>query len=336
MYQEAGEAALATANHLEDNTVILRDLVKKINLFKPAFVVTCARGSSDHAATYAKYMIEKYLGLPVVSHAPSMSSVYLKPLQLKKALFITISQSGKSPDLIKSARLAREQGALTVAFVNAPASPLAKICQYVIPLCAGSEVSVAATKSYILSLVAIANFVGKMTQDNLLNEAIKLLPEKLSQAWQLDWSSALPLLKNAQNFFVVGRGFGLGIAQEAALKFKETSGLHAEAYSAAEVRHGPMALIKKDFPIFMFVPNDRSVESFDKAAKDFIARGAKVISVGKQYKGGITLPTVEFSHPELDVICMIQSFYKMVNKLSLIRGYNPDIPPFLKKETITL
>ena len=336
MFIEAGEASAYVQKFLDTTSEKFEKLIAEIIKFDPNFVVTCARGSSDHAATYAKYMIEKSLGLAVVSHAPSMSSVYARPLKLDKALFITISQSGGSPDLIKSAKLAREQGALTVAFCNVTLSPLAEVCEYVIPLCAGPENSVAATKSYILSLVAIANLVGKLTQDNELNKAIKTLPEKLAQAWNLDWSNATPVLKNAHNFFVVSRGLGLGIAQEAALKFKETSGLHAEAYSSAEVRHGPMALIKKDFPILLFVPNDASTDSFDKIAKDFIDRGAKVISAGKAYEGGITLPTVQSVHPSLSVICMIQSFYKMINSLALARGYDPDSPPFLKKVTETI
>lgn len=336
MFIEAGEASWLAAEHIEKTAAIMENLVKVIGSYKPTAIMTCARGSSDHAATYAKYMFEKYLGLPVVSHAPSMSSVYCRPLYMKNTLFITISQSGESPDLIKSAVLARKQGALTVAIVNQTSSPLAKSCDYILPLCAGPEISVAATKSYILSLVAIANLTGQLSQDKTLIAAMKLLPKKLSQAWDLNWSPLINILENARNFFVIGRGFSFGIAQEAALKFKETSGLHAEAYSAAEVKHGPMALIKKDFPVLMFVANDELAGSFDKAAKDFIENGATVIVVGKSYEGAIALPTVENSHPELAVICMIQSFYRMVNKLSLIRGYDPDLPPSLKKVTATL
>lgn len=336
MFVEAGQASISAKEHLNTTVGMLDEIVQRIDEFNPSFVVTCARGSSDHAATYGKYLIEKNIGLPVVSHAPSMSSIYARPLRMEKALFIAISQSGGSPDLVKSAQLARERGALTIALVNVTSSPLADVCEFVLPLCAGEEKSVAATKSYILSLVAIANLVGAWMPSDELNKALSQLPEKLSEAWSYDWSAALPILQEAQNFFVVGRGFSLGIAQEAALKFKETAGLHAEAYSAAEVRHGPMAIIKKYFPIFMFVPNDRSSESFDLAASEFIDRGAKVITVGKSYKGAVSLPTVDVELPELNVICMIQSFYKLMNQLSLDRGYNPDVPPFLKKVTETV
>ena len=336
MFTEAGETPASVQDYISSTSSLMADIVSRIRHFDPAFVITCARGSSDHAATYAKYMIEKHLGLPVVSHAPSMSSLFKSPLKLTNALFLAISQSGGSPDLIESAKLARQQGALTIALVNETTSPLASTCEHVIPLCAGPELSVAATKSYILSLVAIADLTAHLAQDQNLLSDIKKLPGKLSQAWALDWAAALAILAKARNFFVVGRGLGLGIAQEAALKFKETSGLHAEAYSAAEVRHGPMALVKKDMPVLLFVPKDVSTKSFDVVAEDFITRGAKVISIGKSYQGGITLLTIDSLSPELSVICMIQTFYKLVNRLSIERGFNPDMPPSLRKITETI
>ncbi|PHZ84771.1 SIS domain-containing protein [Paremcibacter congregatus] len=336
MFSEAGEASASARIYLSRATSALQRVVEKIHLFDPALVITCARGSSDHAATYAKYMIEKHLGLPVASHAPSMSSLFKRPLKMDRALFICISQSGGSPDLVESAKLARQQGAFTVALVNETASPLAEACEYVIPLYAGPELSVAATKSYILSLVAIAHLTACLSRDQDLLADIETLPQKLSDAWTLEWGAALPILTPARNFFVVGRGLGLGIAQEAALKFKETSGLHAESYSAAEVRHGPMALVEKNMPVLLFVPQDASTKSFDVIAEDFIQRGAKVISVGKSYRGAVVLPTIDGLAPELSVICMIQTFYKLVNRLSLERGLNPDSPPSLRKVTETV
>jgi glucosamine--fructose-6-phosphate aminotransferase (isomerizing) len=336
MYKEAGEAPVRVADHLADVFLLVQQIAEVIKSFDPDFVVTCARGSSDHAATYAKYLIEKKLGLPVVSHAPSMSSVFARPLKLKKALFIAISQSGASPDLVKSAEMARKQGALTLAFVNASDSPLEKACEYSIPLFAGAETSVAATKSYILSLVAVANLVATIADDQDLKTGLSGLSNDLKKAWELDWSPALATLEKATNFFVVGRGLGLAIAQETALKFKETSGLHAEAYSAAEVLHGPMALVNEGFPILLFSPSSEAKPSTNKLAEQAIARGASVMSVGATYEGATSLAAVADVHPVLAPICAIQSFYRFVNMVSVHRGYDPDTPPNLRKVTETL
>jgi len=142
---------------------------------------------------------------------------------------------------------ARAAGAHIVALVNAEDSPLAQLADDLIPLCAGTERSVAATKSYITSLAAIVQLVANWTRDAQLAAALQQAPELLERAWQLDWSAAVTHLTAANNLYVIGRGLGLAIAQEAALKFKETCGLHAEAVSAAELRHGPMALVGAAF-----------------------------------------------------------------------------------------
>ncbi len=222
------------------------ELGEALRRFAPRAVVTCARGSSDHAATYARYLIETRTGLLASSAAPSVSSLYATKADLESVLFLAISQSGASPDLLAAARAARDAGALVVALVNAEESPLARAASHAIPLRAGLESSVAATKSYIASLTAIVQLVGSWTQDDELRAALEGAPDQLASAWQLDWSAAIEYLRPANNLFVVGRGLGLGIAQEAALKLKETCGLHAEAFSSAELRHGPVALVGRD------------------------------------------------------------------------------------------
>ncbi|MBO6504943.1 MAG: SIS domain-containing protein [Kordiimonadaceae bacterium] len=337
MHKEALEAPERVAEFLAARRDNLMPVVQAIRDFGPRFVVTCARGSSDHSATYAKYLVEKKLGLPVVSHAPSMSSVFEQPLNFDGALFVAISQSGGSPDLIKSAEMAGAGGAMTIAFVNATGSKLAEVCDHVVPLMAGPETSIAATKSYIASLTAVASLVAELAEDLALKEALLHLPAHLKQAAGLDWSAAKQALIDASNFYVVARGLGLGIAQETALKFKETSGLHAEAFSAAEVRHGPMALVKHGFPILMYAPSNAASLSFLEAAEQAVEAGASVLSVGADIKGAkAVLPTVDDVHPALAPITMIQSFYPMVNALSIERGYDPDKPPQLRKVTETL
>src|SRR5262249_44636034 len=191
----------------------------------PRAVVTCARGGSDHAATFAKYLIETRLGILTSSAAPSVSSVYAAKADLSGTGFVPISQSGASPDLLATVANAKSAGAMIIALVNVETSPLARAADFTIPLCAGTEQSVAATKSYIASLAALVHLVASWADDDELSEALLRAPARLERAWKLDWRAALPHLHTARDLYVVGRGLGLGIAQEAALKLKETCGL---------------------------------------------------------------------------------------------------------------
>jgi glucosamine--fructose-6-phosphate aminotransferase (isomerizing) len=160
------------------------------------------------------------------------------------------------------------------------------------------------------------------------------LPAQLAQAWQLDWQPMVELLTPASNLFVLGRGLGLAAAQEAALKFKETCGLHAEAFSGAEVRHGPMALAKQNLPALMFVQNDEAREGMEALARDLSASGARVLMAGGEAPDMMRLPTVP-ADAVVAPILFIQTFYRWAAELALARGFNPDRPPHLKKVTET-
>ena len=336
MYGEAAEAAEVAGRQLAALAEPMRALGQRLRDLDPGVVITCARGSSDHAATFAKYLIETHAGVPVASHAPSTSSIYATAWRgLERVLFLAISQSGQSPDLIVSARAAKEAGALVVAMVNDPVSPLAELADVSIPLMAGPERSVAATKSYIASLLAITHLVAEWRQDASLSAALVDAPGVLRQAWALDWRPALAPLGEASNLFVVGRGSSFGIAQEAALKLKETCGLHAEAYSAAEMKHGPMAIVGSGFPVLMLVPNDAAREAFEPLARDFVERGAIVMAAGADWPGVVSLPVVQGLHPALAPVASILSFYKLAAQLSIARGLHPDRPPHLRKVTKT-
>lgn len=335
MYQEAAEAAVAVERLLVSSRAALEPLAARIEDISPPFVATCARGSSDHAATFAKYLIERTLGLAVTSFAPSIASVYGAPLKLDGTLYLSISQSGGSPDLVAAARLAREQGALTVALVNVEASPLAEACEYVVPLKAGPETSVAATKSFIASLAVVLALVARLQGRTPTESGLAALPAALKKAWQHDASDAIKILANARNLFVIGRGPGLGVASEAALKFKETCGIHAEAFSAAEVRHGPMAIVERGFPVVLFsTPHDPD-GGVASLAEDFIACGAQVVSFGRAFKGAINIPVPETLDPYTAFVCQVQAFYRLVNGVSIARGLDPDRPPHLRKVTET-
>src|SRR6185437_2708162 len=249
MFAEAGEAADAIARQLEENRHAIASLAQWLRAHPPRFIATCARGSSDHAATYGQYLFETQLGLVTASASPSIASVYAVKPKLQDALFIAISQSGRSPDLLLSTDLARAAGARVVVLVNDESAPLAQLAHHVIPLRAGRETSVAATKSYLCSLAALLQLTASWSGNEALSSALHALPQALRQAWSMDWSPLIAGLRDARDLFVVGRGLGLAAAQEAALKLKETCGLHAEAFSSAEVMHGPMAIVGAGFPV---------------------------------------------------------------------------------------
>jgi len=335
MYQEAVQAPLAVNTQLAQNASQLRELGARLRAEPPRAVVTCARGSSDHAATYARYLIEAHTHVLTSSAAPSVSSVYEAQSDLQGTLFIAISQSGKSPDLLAATRNAKDSGALTVALCNTIDSPLMHLVDVAVPLHAGPERSVAATKSYITSLSCIAQLLANWVEDRRLLATLPQVPEMLARAWECDWTRAVETLRGAVNLFVVARGFGLGIAQEAALKLKETCGLHAEAFSSAEVKHGPMALVRAGFPVLMFTQRDETRVGIQELSAEFAARGARVLIAGAEAAGAISLPAIA-SHPVVEPLLTIQSFYRMANELALARGLDPDRPPHLNKVTETV
>jgi glucosamine--fructose-6-phosphate aminotransferase (isomerizing) len=335
MALEALEAPAAVARALDLNRAIVRDLGAVLRARKPRAVVTCARGSSDHAATFAKYLIETRTGVLTSSAAPSVSSVYETPAQLADTVCLAISQSGRSPDLLSSVEAAKRGGAFVVALVNVEDSPLAALADVTVPLRAGPELSVAATKSYITALACVIHVVAEWAEDSELKAALDGAPELLTQAGRLDWSAAVEALTPARNLFTVGRGLGFGIAQEAALKFKETCGLHAEAFSSAEVRHGPMALVTEGFPVLAFAQDDATRPGIEALVADLSRDGAKVLLAGAETPAATVLPTLK-ANPVLQPMLAIQSFYGMAAALSHARGFDADRPPHLNKVTKTV
>ena len=336
MFREAQESAAVVARQLAANEAVVSALAQSLREAPPRFIVTCARGSSDHAAAYAKYVFETQLGIATASASPSVSSVYAAEQQWRDALFIAISQSGKSPDLLRTAEAAKRAGARVVALVNVADSPLAALADTVIPLHAGPERSVAATKSYLAALAAVLHLCARWSGDAELDAALPTLPDALRKSWDADWSSLHEGLVGAHNLFVVGRGFGLGIALEAALKFKETCGLHAEAFSAAEVKHGPMALVGPDFPVLCFAQDDDTLAGTLAVAREFRGRGAQVFVAAPGQHGPGTLPVPGGLPALCTPLLIIQSFYRAASELALRRGFNPDVPPHLNKVTETV
>ncbi|WP_331010994.1 SIS domain-containing protein, partial [Sphingomonas sp.] len=215
MASESREAPAVVARMLTENRAALQILGERLRANPPQVVVTCARGSSDHAATYGKYLIETLTGVPVASAAPSITSLYAAPMSAANAVVIAVSQSGRSPDLLATVSAYRAGGAYVVALVNDATSPLAEMADAFLPLHAGPERAVAATKSCIAALAGLAAIAAAWSEDAALTAALDRLPDALAASLALDWSAATDALRDVTRMFVLGRGFGLGIAQEA-------------------------------------------------------------------------------------------------------------------------
>lgn len=335
MFAEAREAGAVVVRQRRMNADAAAALGAACRATPPRAVVTVARGSSDHAATFAKYLIEMRTGTLVSSIAPSVSSLYGGTPRLADVLCLVISQSGRSPDLLAAVDAAAAGGATVAALVNVADSPLAARADYLLPLHAGAEISVAATKSFIAALAAILHLVSEWTDDAALRRELDGLPDLLGAAWDCDWAPLVERLHHVRGLYVLGRGPGLAVAQEAALKFKETCGLHAEAFSAAEVRHGPMALVGPGFPLLVFRQADAGADGIDALISEVALRGGEVLVAGGPAPGAISLPSPA-AGPLIAPLLQILSFYRVVNALSVARGYDPDAPPHLRKVTETV
>lgn len=335
--REAAESAAVALRQRTENAAIMADLAGRLRIKRPAFVATCARGSSDHAATYGKYLIELALGLPVASLGPSLASVYGGELDLSRALFIAVSQSGRSPDALRLTEAAKRADALVVGFVNDEASPLAEMVDVLVPLRAGPEHSVAATKSFLATCLAFLHLAAEWAQDDALSAALAQAPEALDAAGRCDWGPALSAWREARSLYVIGRGLSFGIAQEIALKFKETCRIHAEAFSAAEVRHGPLALVGPGFPALALDPGDEGSTSVADAASALAQFGADLCYAGAREGGhGTSLPLPPALPAPLLPLAQVRAFYGAVAALAKSRGLDPDRPPHLAKVTRTV
>lgn len=334
--REAAEAAEVAARQISANADAMAELGERLRRRRPAFIATCARGSSDHAMTYGKYLLERTLSLPVASLGPSLASVYREELDLSGAVFIAASQSGRSPDALQLTETAKRGGALTVGLINDMESPLAALVDIALPLGAGPETSVAATKSFLATGIALLHLTAAWSSERGLADALVRSPELLRQAGLCDWSPFLLRLKDATSLYVIGRGLGLGIAQEMALKFKETCRIHAEAFSAAEVLHGPLALVGPGFPALVLDPADEGSESTLSVARNFAGLGAEVAYAGSDVAPGIALPVPPESPAALMPLLQARAFYGGIAALAAARGLDPDRPPHLRKVTQTL
>jgi glutamine---fructose-6-phosphate transaminase (isomerizing) len=326
----------AVTRFLDGSRVALPAAGAKLREKNPPFLASIARGSSDHVTAFLKYSSELTAGIPVASLGPSIASIYDATLKLGSAATLSISQSGKSPDIVSMTKMARKSGALTIAITNAINSDLALASDLPIDVLAGPERSVAATKSFVSSAVAGLALIGHWTNDPKLLAAIDDLPAALEKAIACDWSPFAAALENENSLFVLGRGPSFAISNEIALKFKETSGVHAESYSAAEVMHGPKAIVGQGFPVLVLASRDAAETSLVDAADRLADQGAAVFLTSSRSSKATALPFIATSHPLTDPLALLVSFYAFVEGFARSRGLNPDEPPHLRKVTETI
>ena len=336
MRREVLEIPSAVERLLRDGKDGIQATADAVRAQSPAFMVSVARGSSDHVATYLKYASELLLGTPIASIGPSIASIYNRQLNLEGSVCLSVSQSGKSPDIVEMARMARAGGALSIAMTNHPQSPLAKVADHTLDLHAGPELSVAATKTFVNSAVAGIWLLAEWAEDAALLKAIHDLPSKLESAVQIDWPTARQALEGRNSIYCLGRGPAYAISNEAALKFKETCQIHAESYSSAEVLHGPVSIIDRGFPVIALASADEAEGALASVADEIADKGAEVFATTEKVSKANALDVARTGHALTDPISLIASFYAMVERTASSRGINPDAPRHLKKVTETV
>ncbi len=312
-----------------------------IRSFAPEWVLIAARGSSDNAARYGQYLLGAHNRLGVGLAVPSLFTLYGAPPNMGRALVIGISQSGQSPDIVSVLSEAKSQGALTLALTNNPGSPLAAAVSHTIPLLAGEEKAVAATKTYTAELFALAMLSTALSGDSRHQSELVAAPELLRRAIAQNQDLALQAkdFAAAQKFVVLGRGFNYATAFEVALKIKETSYLIAEPYSVADLLHGPVAMIDRDFPVILVAPSGEALRDVPKLLDLLAERGAQVAAISDRdevlarAQARIPLPG---GVPEwLSPLVAVGPGQLWAGALAAAHGQNPDKPRGLSKVTLT-
>ncbi len=334
MLREAREAPQVVRRQAE---LDMKPVVRRIQAFGPKLVVTVARGSSDHAATFFKYATEIHMRLPVVSAALSVSGLYHAPPDYQGALVVAISQSGASPDLIETIRQARSGGALTLALVNVEHSPLAEAAELVLPLCAGPELAVAATKSYLAALTLCVRLLQAWHPDGALAAALIDLPHILEQVLTEEnrIRTAARQLLSTRPLIVLGRGLHQGVSAEMALKLQETAAIPALAFSTAEFAHGPARLAVPGSRILAFQARDATAELTRTTYQALQAAGVLLSVIGDRIGEEAAVPTPGSTHPLTDPVVSALAAQLLIGHAAVMLGENPDAPPGLSKVTYT-
>lgn len=339
--QELREQPAALARLLAQGREQAEAIAEAIRAAAPELVVIVARGSSHNAGRYAQYLFGIRNRLPVAYAAPSMYTLYQQPPVLRRALVIGISQSGQSPDVNAVMEESRRQGALTVAVTNDPASPLARVADHCLPLHAGPEQAVAATKTYTTQLLALAMLSTALGGTAADWDALAALPSAVAAALRLnaDIVARAERYRYARQFVVIGRGYNLATAWELALKIKEITYIIAEPYSAAEFRHGPVALIEPGFPVLLVAPSGAAYGDTAALLALLEERGAEVIAISDQAallaRARTALPLPAGVSEWLSPLVAVVPGQLWAGALATVRGQDPDCPRGLRKVTYT-
>jgi glucosamine--fructose-6-phosphate aminotransferase (isomerizing) len=303
---------------------------------RPRFALLAARGSSDHAALYAKYLIEVLLELPAGLVSPSTTSLYGARPDLTDVLYLSVSQSGGSPDLVAATEAARAQGALTVAVTNTPASPLSDAAELSVDIKAGDELAVAATKTYTATLLSLYLLVDAVRGGS--GGAVAGIGELAATALAAPIEEAVERYRDVERMVTTGRGYSSATAAEAALKLAETSYLAARAYSGADLLHGPVAAIDAGTGVVAVTSKGHGGRAMHDVVAAVRDRGADVLAVGSSsadMPAGLRIDVPETAE-EVAPILEVLPLQRLALALSLARGGDPDQPRGLSKVTRTL
>jgi glucosamine--fructose-6-phosphate aminotransferase (isomerizing) len=339
---EIFEQPAAILRLLETQHEAVRDVAARIRDDNPSFIYLAARGTSDNAGLYAKYLWGISNGLPVALAAPSMFSVFEKPPMIGDSLVVAISQSGQSPDIVSVIEEGRRQGALTLAITNNSQSPLAEAAELVIDTVAGPEQAVAATKTYTTQLTAIAMLSAALTNDSEQGEWLGRLPSLVEDTLRLDEKirEASSRYRYMDECVVLGRGFNYATAYEWALKLKELAYVIAEPYSSADFQHGPVALARQGFPVFAVVPGSTIDQEIIKLLTELVREEKVELLVISNEVSALALANTPVQLPErlpewITPIPAIVPAQLFCYHLTRAKGYNTEGPRGLSKVTLT-
>ena len=298
MAQELSEAPLAIVRQEPALAQPLAGLAARLQRRPPQVVVTCARGSSAHAAAFGKHLIERYAGIPVARRRRASPASMASRCTSRISWCSPSRSRGAATTSSPSTASAKDNRARSPSPSSTPRNRRwPQTCEFVLPICAGPELSVAATKTFIATAAALLGSPPHGPKTSALEAAIGRLPERLASAAALDWSAAVPALRQRGSLVTMGRGSTLAIAREAALKLKETCNLHAEAFSGAEFLHGPVALVSSRYPILMFMPTDAAAPGMRQLAGELRRMGTALFIAEHGRTGATRLPALRRISP---------------------------------------
>jgi glucosamine--fructose-6-phosphate aminotransferase (isomerizing) len=338
MYDEIHEQPEVLGRILEEGWGEVLAAARSLRSRGFRYAMLAARGTSDNAALYAKYLFEVILGVPTALASPSVFTLYGGGMRLDDVLVVGISQSGESKDVLETVRRSGELGASTLSVTNDAGSSLAGAAEFHFPLRAGKEESVAATKTYTASLLVLYLFVEALNGGESPSAEARRLPEGAREILGSGWEGTARY-RYADHLVVTSRGYNLPTAQEAALKLMETNYVVAEAFSAADLRHGPMAMIGQDFPVIAIVPPGKARAGMTSLVEGLRERGAEVVVISADRELTSGAPAgflVPASCPEeLSPVLYAIPPQILAHDLSRLRGLDPDAPRGLSKVTET-